>query len=184
MKAVEVLLSSGADPNYNNGKINSFALWRALDGEARLLRTMLDAGANPNGPDFRGDPIVFDLWEGNNRYPADRPLRLRLLLDRGANVNSILPKTAWPDFRGYTLLLYRTHLYSASDPTAYTDALELLERGADPNRVADDGMTLVKMLVEQRARFSEEKTEPPTEFNALVDWLKAHGVASVAGSGL
>ena len=55
-------------------------------------------------------------------------MRLRLLLDRGANVNSTLPKTA-SDFRGYTLLLYRTRL-GDSDPTAYADAIELLERGA------------------------------------------------------
>jgi hypothetical protein len=179
VKAVEVLLSLGADPNYNNGKSNSFALWRAVDGEARLLRAMLDAGGNPNGPDFRGDPIVFCLWDGNNRYPADRPLRLRLLLDRGADVNSTLPKTNL-SFKGYTLLLYRTRVGVIDDPTAYTDAIELLERGADSNRVADDGMTLVKMLVEHRAKFSQEKTGSPAEFNALVDWLKAHGVDSVA----
>src|SRR5256885_1014381 len=93
VKAVETLLSLGADPNYNNGNINSFALWRAVDAEAPLLRAMLDAGGNPNGPDFRGNPIVFDLWV-DNRYPADRPMRLRLLLDRGANVNSTVPKTS------------------------------------------------------------------------------------------
>src|SRR5204863_6830172 len=105
------------------------------------------------------------------------------LLDRGANVNSTVPKTS-PFFPGYTLLLYRTHLYSATDPTAYTDAVELLERGADPNRVAEDGMTLVKMLVQHPAKFSQDKREPPAEFNALVDWLKAHGIDSVPGSGL
>jgi len=111
-------------------------------------------------------------------------MRLRLLLDRGANINSTLPKTASSNFRGYTLLLYRTRLGAIDDPTAYIDAVELLERGADPNRVAEDGMTLAKMLVQQRAEFSQRKTEPPAEFNALVDWLKAHGVDSVAGSGL
>ena len=144
---------------------------------------MLDAGGNPNGPDFRGDPIVFDLWE-NNLYPAARPVRLRLLLDRGADVNSTLPKTHW-SFKGYTLLLYRTSLAGLyGDFSPYTDAIELLERGADPNRVAEDGMTLAKMLVQHRAGFSQDKREPPAEFNALVDWLKAHGVDSVPGSGL
>jgi len=65
LRAVETSLSLGADPNYNNGQINSFALWRAVYGEARLLRAMLDAGGNPNGPDFRGNPIVFCLWDDN-----------------------------------------------------------------------------------------------------------------------
>ena len=172
VKAVETLLSLGADPKYHNGQLHSFAMWRAVNGEVRLLKAMLDAGGNPNALDFRGDPIVFYIWN-ENFFPADRPMRLRLLLDRGADVNSILPKTA-SGFSGYSLVLYRTR-EGSSDHSAYTDAVELLERGADPNRAADDGMTLAKMLAQQRAEFSQYGTPLPAEFNALVDWLKAHG---------
>ncbi len=173
VKAVEVLLSLGADPNYNNGQLHSFAMWRAVNGEVRLLKAMLDAGGNPNALDFRGHPIVFYNWN-ENFFPADRPMRLRLLLDRGAGVNSILPKTA-SDFSGYTLLLYRTR-EGSSDHSAYTDAIELLQRGADPNRVADDGMTLAKMLAQHRAEFLRYETALPPEFDALVESLKAHGI--------
>src|SRR4051794_8018744 len=64
VKAVQTLLSLGADPNYNNGQLNSFALWRAVaGGRVDLLRAMLDAGGNPNGPDFRGNPVIFFNWE-------------------------------------------------------------------------------------------------------------------------
>ena len=174
VKAVVVLLSLGADPNYNNGQLHSFAMWRAVNGEVGLLKAMLDAGGNPNALDFRGDPIVFYIWN-ENFFPADRPMRLRLLLDRGADVNSTLPKTA-SDFAGYTILLYRTR-EGGSDSSAYSDALELLQRGADPNRAADDGMTLAKMLAQQRAEFSKYQTPVPAEYVALIDWLKTHGVA-------
>ncbi|MGZ4983512.1 MAG: ankyrin repeat domain-containing protein [Chthoniobacterales bacterium] len=172
VKAVEVLLSLGADPNYNNGQLNSFAMWRAVNGEARLLRTMLDAGGNPNAPDFRGNPIIFDIWD-LNYFVADRPMRFRLLLDRGADVNSVLPETN-PIFPGYSILLFRARS-GVSEPAAYTDALELLDRGADFNRVGDEGMTLVKMLTKQRTEFSSYGTTISPEYNALVEWLKTHG---------
>src|SRR5262249_20753003 len=68
-KAVATLLSCGADPNYNNGDPNSFAMcWGSTRGDVRLLRTLLDAGGNPNGPDFRGDPIIFELLNSSG-YP-------------------------------------------------------------------------------------------------------------------
>ncbi len=172
VKAVETLLSLGADPNYNNGQLNSFAMWRAVNGEVRLLKAMLDAGGNPNAPDFRGNPIIFDIWD-QNYFVAERPMRLRLLLDRGADVNSTMPEKG-PMFPGYSILLFRARV-GVSEPDAYTDAIELLNRGADFNRVGDEGMTLAKMLAKQRSEFSTYGTQPSPEYNALVDWLKAHG---------
>jgi hypothetical protein len=60
---------------------------------------------------------------------------------------------------------------------AYADALFLLERGADPNRVARDGMTFAKMLMQHREQHWSNKTPPPS-FQALWDWAKARGLVS------
>ena len=104
-------------------------------------------------------------------YKNDARARLDLLLDRGADINSTMPERE-SEFAGYTLLLYRTEAgprYSE----AYADALHLLERGADPNRAAADGMTFAKMLTQHRAQFGQRT---PAEFAPLWDWAEKHGI--------
>jgi hypothetical protein len=71
------------------------------------------------------------------------------------------------------LLLCRTSS-GLDDRLGYADALYLLERGADPNRAAADGMTFAKMLTQHRAHFTAGKRAPP-EFEALWDWAEKHG---------
>ncbi|MFL6540149.1 MAG: hypothetical protein ACJ8HU_05260 [Chthoniobacterales bacterium] len=174
VKAVQTLLSLGADPNYNNGQLNSFALWRAVAGSrVDLLRAMLDAGGNPNGPDFRGNPVIFFNWELTFNE-ADRPVRFHLLLERGADVNSAYPEKS-SMFAGYSLVLARVNS-GISDRSGYTDAIELLERGADPKHAAVDGTNLVRQIETQRREFAEWKQEPPPEFQALCDWLTARNL--------
>jgi hypothetical protein len=169
VRAVATLLSCGADPNYNNGQLNSFAMLEALTSDLGLLRTLLDAGGNPNGTDHRGNPIIFALLDSDN-LTADRRDRMHLLLDRGADVNS----TRSENLRGYTLLMRLTHL-GQFEPAAYADALELLERGADFNRSAQDGMTLVRMVVHHRRTWSAKGKAIPREYEKLCDWLTKHG---------
>lgn len=172
VKAVEVLLSLGANPNYNNGQMASCAMWLASNGEVRLLRAMLDAGGDPNGRDFRGQPIILGNWN-MTYFEADRTARFHLLLERGADINSRFSDDA-PAFPGYTLLLYRTNA-GRGDASAYADALFLLERGADYHLPAADGTTLVKMLEEHRQFFATTNQAPPAEFDRLWEWLKTHG---------
>ena len=64
------------------------------------------------------------------------------------------------------------------DKLAYSDALLLLQRGADPNRAGADGMTFGKMLTDHRAHFQQTHKSPPTEFVALWDWAEKHGTSS------
>lgn len=174
IRAVQTLLSLGADPNYNNGQLNSFAFWRAVaGGRVDLLRAMLDAGGNPNGPDFRGNPVIFFNWELTFNE-ADRPARFHLLLERGADVNSVYPEKS-PMFAGYSLVLARVNS-GISDRTGYSDAVELLERGADPKHAAADGNNLVREIETQRREYAEWKQEPPPEFQALCDWLTARNL--------
>ena len=170
VEAVRTLLSLGADPNYTNGHRESLALANAVHSFAAVLRSMLEAGGNPNVPNDYGWPIIFMHYE-LAYYKDEERARLDLLLDYGADINSTVPESE-SECAGYTLLLYRTRMgFDHSD--AYADALHLLERGADPNCVAADGMNFSKMLTEHRKQFGRRA---PPEFAALWEWAQTHGI--------
>ena len=76
VKAVQTLLSLGADPNYTNEHYESYALAQSTHGPLALLKAMLDAGGNPNAKDSQGKPIIFGLWAttlSQIRVPGPRP---------------------------------------------------------------------------------------------------------------
>src|SRR6266513_1396371 len=104
--SVKTLLSLGADPNFTNGHRNSFAMGNAVHGSARLLQSMLDAGGDPNARSEFGWPIVFMHFK-LGYYKDEERARLDLLLDRGADINSVVPEDE-SESAGYTLLLYTT----------------------------------------------------------------------------
>lgn len=176
VEAVKTLLSLGANPNYNNGREYSFALVQAGQASAVVLRAMLDGGGDPNGRDEDGVPLILLNWRVSYYTDSQSRARLDLLLDRGADINSMMPETGWC-CPGYSVLLYRTSM-AADDELAYADALHLLERGADPNRVAADGMTFAKMLEAHREQFSRENKKPPRHFEQLWEWAQSHGIFS------
>jgi ankyrin repeat protein len=176
-EAVRTLLSLGADPNYTNGKRDSFAMANAVHASAPVLRAMLEAGGNPNARNEFGEPMILKNWY-LGYYRDQARSRLDLLLDHGADVNSVMPHSA-SDSAGYTLLLYRTKM-GLDDKLAYADALTLLERGADPNRAGADGTTLGKILTEHKAHFGRTHKQPPAEFAALWDWAERHGIVQQA----
>jgi hypothetical protein len=176
--AVRTLLSLGADPNYRKGDgRSSFAMANAVHSSAPVLRAMLDAGGNPNTRDEFGRPIILMNWY-LGYYPNDQRARLDLLLDRGADINSTMPKDE-SEYAGYSLLLYRMR-DGLNHSDAYADALHLLERGADPNRVAADGMTFEKMLKDHQSHFRGPLKRPPSEFTALWDWAAKRGIVQQA----
>src|SRR5438477_245172 len=169
--AVETLLAVGVNPNYHSDSANSFALAQSVSADIGILRAMLDAGGDPNGRDVKGQPIVFDNWF-MEPFKGQRLQRLRLLLDRGTDVNSISPL-----LDRFSLLLYCAHM-GEFEPQGYVDALELLNRSADFKYVADDRTTLMKLLSKQRQEFTERGATLPPEFTAVCDWLAARGVPS------
>ncbi len=172
VEALKTLLSLGADPNFTNGQRESFAMGFAVHGPLAGLRAMLDSGGNPNALNQYGWPIVFMHYE-LAYYPNERGARLDLLLDRGADINAKVPATE-SEQPGYTLLLYRLS-QGASRKEGWADALHLLERGADPNAIAPDGMSLERVLVQQRQSLGKT---PPPEFDALWQWAQSHGLLS------
>jgi ankyrin repeat protein len=176
-EAVKTLLSIGADPNYTNGKRDSFAMANAVHASAPVLRAMLEAGGNPNAGNEFGEPMILKNWY-LGYYPDQARARFDLLLDHGADINCAMPESA-SDSGGYTLLLYRTKM-GLDDKLAYADALALLELGADPNRAGADGITFGKMLTEHRAHFARTHKQPPAEFTPLWDWAEKHGIVQQA----
>jgi hypothetical protein len=174
VESVKTLLSLGANPNYNNGQKFSFALVHAAEASALVLRAMLDGGGDPNGRDADGVPIILSNWDVSYYTDSQSRGRFDLLLERGADINSTMPETG-PCCPGYSLVLYRI-TKGSGDERSYADALHLLERGADPSRVANNGMTLAKKLMEHREHFVREKQEPPREFERLWEWAQSHGV--------
>jgi hypothetical protein len=172
VEAVKTLLSLGADPNYTNGHRESFALAESVHGPLSGLRAMLDAGGDPNARNEFGWPIVFMHFR-LGYYKDEERGRLDLLLDRGADINSTVPERD-SESAGYTLLLYTTQ-NGLHDSHEYSDALHLLERGADPNRVAADGMNFSKMLIEHREHFAAGRGTP-AEFARLWEWGQTHGI--------
>jgi hypothetical protein len=174
VEAVKTLLSLGADPNYNNGKEYSFALVEAGQAAAPVLRAILDGGGDPNGRNKEGVPLILLNWRVSYYTDSQSRARLDLLLDRGADINTTMPETGWC-CADYTVLLYRTSM-AFDDENVYADALHLLERGADPNRAAPDGMTFAKMLAAHLEKFSRENKPPPPDFQPLWDYAQAHGL--------
>jgi len=173
VEAVKTLLSLGADPNYTNGHRNSFAMANAVHSSAPVLRAMLEAHGNANTLDEFHRPIVLMNWY-LGYYTDQARARLELLLGHGVDVNSTMPNDG-SDSADYPLLLYRTAM-GVDDKLAYSDALLLLQHGADPNRSTSNGMTFGKMLKEHRAHFQSSRKSTPQEFVALWDWAQQHGV--------
>ena len=171
--AVRTLLSLGADPNYTTGNRNSFAMANAGHSSAPVLRSMLEAGGNANARDEFGRPMILMNWY-LGYYKDQARSRFELLLDHAADVNSAMPADG-SDSAGYPLLLYRAAM-GLDDNLAYSDALLLLQRGADPNRAGADGMTLAKMLTDHRAHFQRTHKSPPAEFTALWEWAEQYGI--------
>ena len=171
--AVRTLLSLGADPNYTNGHPNSLAMADARHSSAPVLHAMLEGGGNANTRDEFGRPMILMNWY-LGYYQDQARSRLELLLDHGADVNSTMPKDR-SDSPGYPLLLHRTAM-GLDDNLAYSDALLLLERGADPTRASADGMTFGKILADHRAHFRAAHKSGPTEFAAVWDWAEKHGI--------
>ena len=145
----------------------------SVHGSVPVLRAMLDAGGTPNAFDEMGKPMIFGNWQ-LAYFEADQGARFRLLLDRGVDINSVLPEKE-PYQGGYTLVLYRTSMGRGTGK-GYADALHLLERGVDPHRAATDGTTLAQMLLEHQQFFTPERGPAPAEFAPLLEWARAHAL--------
>jgi ankyrin len=155
LESARLLVDAGASLELGDANAIRPLLMAALNGQIEVARLLIERGANVNADDFWGRTPLWaaveyrnlDMNNNDQDSPTDNgvdrapflPL-IRLLIDKGANVNArtrelppprrwlySLNDVSWVDFTGQTPFL-RAAL------SADTTTMKLLvERGADPN---------------------------------------------------
>jgi ankyrin repeat protein len=143
-EVLRVLLDKGADVKKFGTEAATFLLRRKYvrregDDDAQvseLLKWLLDAGADPNGQDNQGWRPLMAAAHG------DYPTSVRLLLDRGADVNAKCAcRNSGHD--GATALLLAVRRLAPQCVEA------LLDKGADVNLSDDAGQTALTLSMRE-----------------------------------
>jgi ankyrin repeat protein len=148
--AAVLLLDSGADVNQVTGDNTSPLLMALINGHFDLAKRLLDRGADPRRASDNGVTPLYAVlnvqWAPKTLYPQPRAYTqqtlshidmMRLLLDRGVDVNARLKKKVW--YSGYNFDLSGVDEIGATPfwRAAYASDVEamrlLVAHGADPN---------------------------------------------------
>jgi ankyrin repeat protein len=155
VEAARLLVAAGADRELADGNGIRPLLMAALNGQIAVARLLVEAGADVNADDFWGRSPLWaaveyrnlDMNNNDQDAPTDNGVNrapfldlIRLLIDKGANVNArtrevppprrwlySLNDVSWVDFTGQTPFLRAA--FSGDTTTMKL----LVERGADPN---------------------------------------------------
>jgi hypothetical protein len=148
LETVRLLLDAGATPIPNaiepapyQGNIDAHLLVAYVFGGNNanaipLLDMLLAAGADPNTPNYEGQPLYFSTY-------ASVP-KLEVLAKHGANFTAL--ETTRTDRAGWTAAM------SAADLGDWGIVLFLLDHGVSPDHVAPDGSTLRKIIEEKKGQ--------------------------------
>lgn len=166
LQVITALLRAGADPllkskeSSNSGSILSVAALRARSTAGPVfLKAVLDGGVNPNVEEYyaAGEPYLF-------RFASqDTPDSLRLMVERGANVNA-------RDSLG------ETALYPAIRTFALDEVNYLLDHGADPKVVDKQGVSFASYVHDMVLRQKDDPLKRYPKILALQDRLIRAGV--------
>lgn len=125
--AMQVLLKHGVNPNQSTqlgeNKLQVQPVGAAAVGEdVDLLKILLDHKGNPNSR-YNDEPALFAA------AVAERYDQMRLLLERGADINATAPDG-------------RTAVIALADYARFDQVSYLIKRGADINKADNHGATL------------------------------------------
>lgn len=130
-----------------------------------MLELFLKNGANPNANYLKEQPtpILFPVME----YDSERLAKVKLLLDYGADPNSVYPPTASHWLAGHSALLAAARL------EVWDICQLLLEKGADP-KVEGPQHEMFTDLIKRRAELYIEQgyIPAPAKFTALLNAMK------------
>lgn len=130
---------------------------------------LLDAGADPNTGGFGNpNPLLFEVMD-RNRQNNDMAI---LLLQRGADVNK-------QHENGFTPVMFAA--FNAGITVFWSDVWRLVlymlkDAKCDYSYTTKKGMNLQQIIKKIRADAAEQKIAMPTDFDAVVDWLKQHNI--------
>lgn len=148
-RVVELLFEHGADPNATYRQSNSILAEVAVNLNDANFKMILDAGADPNGKDENGIPILFQLVRDHHRHEFEK---VRMLLEKGADPNIPFGHEGW-------MPNYSALIFAASH--AHWDICELLiDHGADLNFQTKDGPNFWDHYNRYRTQYSESGTLP------------------------
>jgi hypothetical protein len=118
------LLNAGVSVEAEDEFGTSALMYACLYADAKTVRLLLDKGADPNHANSAGTTAL--MWAVSD------PAKVRLLVERGANVNAV------------STLTRRTPLVIAAGRAGSAGVVRLLlDKRADPNTVDKDGYTPV-----------------------------------------
>jgi len=134
-QTADLLRHNGADPHVQ-GNFKSFPLHSAANFDKyEVVQKLIEYGANIDPRDQ--DEWTPLYWASDGRYFKDGSV-LRLLLERGADVNA---RARAFDFDDFTTPLHRASAYGAVEVVRL-----LLKHGADVEAVNDDGNTVLQVV--------------------------------------
>jgi len=156
------MLAQGApltgDPTFPGRPLLAAMMDGNTPGTLALLRTALEAGADPNVRDRDGLPLthITNGWQG--------PEKIKLLVEHGADLQALNNR---PDRPQWTALMNAAYMQD------WEVALYLLNHGIPTDYSAPDGNTLTSILSERAASYASYQQTPPPGFATLQAALQA-----------
>lgn len=158
---VRLLLEAGADANERFTTDGDAILIEVLEqtGPASdsIFKMLLDHQGSPDTHDRFGTPILHRARR--------RLLKMKLLLDYGADINAV---DASRHRRGWTAAM------SLLADEAYDEVLYLVQRGADLHHHSPAGDTIHSLMEQRRSVAALSGSKLPESFRALESALTVH----------
>ena len=135
LEVTRILLEHGTNPNALDDSGRTALHEASAYGGPEIARTLLEHGTNPNTPDYSGRTALHEASENTI---------VELLLEYGVNVDA-RDKQGW------------TPLYKAAYALYLQVLVALLDRGADPHALTNNGETPFQLATVTRIPYYQEK---------------------------